>query len=621
MSFIPLANPLPTSDTIANAGDVIDTANSSTTPLGISGVFTGAWVNTLGYAQISVLAFADVISAANGLQIEFSSDGTHVDHTHTYQVYPSVGETIQVQTHSVFYRVVYTNGAVAQTAFRLQSILRPMSALGTVLEVDDVPTQFDDALLTKSIIVGQNTQSSAYVNVKVTPDGGLSVNQNTAVDTLNSSTTNLAAGATFTGTGVTDLAYDSIQWNLIADQNCIVYVDQSSDGTHWDIVDSFAFYAALGGNAQTVSLIASWYRVRVQNIGSATTTFFRLQTIAVPFQTALPRSLDSEGYLQVGIKSIMDQSGFRVRHAPHGEMLTAESFRLVGTTFTQTTIDSNFWTALTGTGGTVSIGGGTVTMSTGTTANNTTSLTSVYNARFVVGRINNFKTYVRLGDTGTINNVRRGGAYTSTDGAFFEISGTTFSIVTRKGGIDTKVTNGSFNGIYGPTFTIDTNFHVYELMYHPEAVYFFADEKLLHTVHTTTSAWTSNLHLPINYENFNINGSTTNVTMQIAFAIIHGLGKQSTQPIGKFLTSGTTVVKYGTGNAHGITLSNIANGATVTLYDNTAGSGTILWASGALTVASQSNNFPFDIDFSGIQFNVGLTVVITGTVSVLIKYE
>jgi len=98
------------------------------------------------------------------------------------------------------------------------------------------------------------------------------------------------------------------------------------------------------------------------------------------------------------------------------------------------------------------------------------------------------------------------------------------------------------------------------------------------------------------------------------------LGELSSQPTSKFqsgITAGV-VLKYGAGNLHGLTISNVTNTSVITLYDNTASSGTIIWSSGSMGAQTQ----PFDLELHDIPFSNGLTLVISGAASnVLVAYE
>ena len=89
--------------------------------------------------------------------------------------------------------------------------------------------------------------------------------------TNNSTTANLASGATFTGTADTTFGINGIQVYHFADQDCTINIDQSLDGTNWDINDSFS---CLANNActRTFTSVAPYYRARVTNDGDSTTT-------------------------------------------------------------------------------------------------------------------------------------------------------------------------------------------------------------------------------------------------------------------------------------------------------------------------------------------------------------
>lgn len=601
---------------IAGSGDSVDTGNSTTTLLGISGTFTGPWTDILNYDQISVLVFSDQASAAGGLQIQFSSDGTNLDHTHSYSTIAGEGEAVQAHTHSQYYRIVYTNGAVAQTQFRLQTILRPVSALGSVVEVEESISGQDDGLLTKSVLSGLSTQGTSYINIKATPDGGLVINQNIAVDSGNSSTTNLASGATFTGTGTSDLAYSGFQFQLYADQPCTVYMEQSIDNVNWDISDMFTVYAGIG-NGSTAQLVSSYYRIRVTNNGPAATTVFRLITIAVPIINPLPRTLDNYGHLQTSVRLTQDLSGNKIYYSPHGEQLSVPTVNQIGQIFSDTQLDTTRWTASVGTGGSATESNGYLTIATGTTANNTVSVQSNDVAQLIGGQVCKFSTSVLIPDTGIANNTRRGGAYNSTDGAFYELNGTTFRVVHRKGGVDTQIDNGSFNGQLGPTIQLDTNMHSWQIVYHAEGVQWYLDSILLHE-YDATAIWYNNVHLPITFENNNSGGSTTNVTLNVAHASTLRLGDPNPQPYGTFLQNAqTTILRSGPGSLMSILCSAIANNAQVQLYDGLSAAGTLIWDSGPFG----AQTVPFGFSFAGIAFNTGLTIVITGTINVLTMYR
>lgn len=71
----------------------------------------------------------------------------------------------------------------------------------------------------------------------------------------------------------------------------------------------------------------------------------------------------------------------------------------------------------------------------------------------------------------------------------------------------------------------------------------------------------------------------------------------------------TTVVKAGPGQLFAINLQNMAAASTMTVFDNTAGSGTVI---ATFTQGAAAQVSPVTL-FYDLKFNIGLTVVTTGT--------
>ncbi len=100
----------------------VDAGNSTSTPLGVGGVFTGKAVEMVHWASVSVFVFSDVGSAVDGLSLQQSVDGINWDLKTEFAISALGAGTFGVDLESQFFRVVYTNGSVAQTEFRLQSV-------------------------------------------------------------------------------------------------------------------------------------------------------------------------------------------------------------------------------------------------------------------------------------------------------------------------------------------------------------------------------------------------------------------------------------------------------------------------------------------------------------------
>jgi len=315
-----------------------------------------------------------------------------------------------------------------------------------------------------------------------------------------------------------------------------------------------------------------------------------------------------------------DHYGTQQYIAPNGEVVAVPLYKLIGDVFTGAAIDPNFWTPNLGTGGSITITAGELVVSTGTTANNAIEITSVRHARFSGLAPNKLRVVVQLPDSGVANNVRHWGLWTATCGATFQMNGTVFQLTTRKGGVDTPISSGGFNGQYGATFTPGVVSHVYEIIYQPRQVVWLVDNKILHTLSASSTPWADDLNLPIHFGSVNSGGLTTNVTFKSRIATVARFGIPDIQPKSLFvqgLNAGVNL-KNTPGNLHGIVLSGITNNAVINVYDNTTAAGTLIWTSGALT----ANGLPFDIDFKTIPFSIGLSVSITGAnVNALVIYD
>ncbi|MHA2064553.1 MAG: hypothetical protein ACXABY_09260 [Candidatus Thorarchaeota archaeon] len=166
-------------------GSELNTGNSTTTPLGIGAVFTGTAVDILGYVSVGVSVFANQASADEGLSLQFSHDNANWDFVDTFDITANEAYRIIEPVMGRYFRIVYTNGAVAQTAFRMQCILYTSTPPPTQVRVDSVLSEQIVAAVSKSVLVGETTAGGGgYVNVKVSPVGALSVELEIVEDSL-----------------------------------------------------------------------------------------------------------------------------------------------------------------------------------------------------------------------------------------------------------------------------------------------------------------------------------------------------------------------------------------------------------------------------------------------------
>jgi hypothetical protein len=152
----------------------ISTDNSTSTPLGISGTFTGTSEDITNYAVMFINVYSDVASATDGLCIQFSTDNVNWDISECYTIAADTYKTFSVQCATKYFRIGYANGAVAQTSFRLQVKLCTKNALDSSHRIADSISDQDDATLTKAVLTAQQPDTD-FINVGATPSGNLKV--------------------------------------------------------------------------------------------------------------------------------------------------------------------------------------------------------------------------------------------------------------------------------------------------------------------------------------------------------------------------------------------------------------------------------------------------------------
>jgi hypothetical protein len=137
-------NNLPSSST--------DTNNSSTTPLGIDSDFIGAWSFVEPYGEIKVAVVADVPSDNCFLQL--SDDGVTV--RTSLNLPPQLVAGKYRFIHSLnpslpYFRVVYENGAVAQTEFMLNTSLLVQTGNGFISRSTQVLDRYTDVKIVRTV--------------------------------------------------------------------------------------------------------------------------------------------------------------------------------------------------------------------------------------------------------------------------------------------------------------------------------------------------------------------------------------------------------------------------------------------------------------------------------------
>lgn len=311
---------------------------------------------------------------------------------------------------------------------------------------------------------------------------------------------------------------------------------------------------------------------------------------------------------------ITDEYNNLAAATPNEELRVVEPVRLVGAAFNGNIVDPNFWASTLIGSGAITQTNGIQTATTGITANSSASVSSVLIAEYIGQTINLYGSQIALSDTGVTNNVRRWGVINGgTDGAYFKLSGTTLYVASMKGGSETAIASTSWNG--NQTVPTLTNGNIWRITIRPSVLIFEINGVIVHTIKFITSPWANKYSMFAFMDTTNSGGLTTDCSLSSWVTSIYRAGRRETQVRSAHITTaGTVVAKYGPGVLQRVTL-NDPTGNMFTIYDNTAGSGTVI---ASINTPSQAN--PVTLDY-GTCFVNGLTIVSTGTWDVSVIYE
>jgi hypothetical protein len=326
----------------------------------------------------------------------------------------------------------------------------------------------------------------------------------------------------------------------------------------------------------------------------------------------LPRSLDEHGHLSVSVNHLSDHTGDEVSISPVGAMDVDQPYRLVGTSFTGTTLDSSFWTATnSGTGSSVSAATpGIIVMTSGTANNGYANLTTVRQGRFIFAHPHKFRAILRVTDETVANSTRRWGAYTAAggppvvpvDGFWFELSDAGVLSVNHRNNSGTIVTqaSGGFNGDIS-VYNVDTNVHAYEIIFFLGKADFLIDNVLVHTFRPTTTNMSSTYTLPCSFQ-ASSQAISSSAVMEVWAGMILRLGRESSAPKTIYQNGAATAVvaKQGPGRLHRVIYGQHPNGGTITLYDALTATNTVA------IIAPPNGAAPATFEF-GMDFYTGLT--------------
>ena len=152
--------------------DLFDEGNSTETPLGVSEVFEGAAVDTLGYAAISVAVQSNRSSAILGLAFQFSHNGT--DWLWGKSVtYTTGAQHFCITPMARYFRVRHQNGSTAQDTFRICTILKREFPGEKQHTVEETLTANDLGSVTLAAMKAYKSSTDNLQNVQLTANTNL----------------------------------------------------------------------------------------------------------------------------------------------------------------------------------------------------------------------------------------------------------------------------------------------------------------------------------------------------------------------------------------------------------------------------------------------------------------
>ena len=197
-------NPLPV---IQNTLKFYDTGNSSEEELGNGGVFEGDWIDTSAYIQAIIDIVTDEASATDGLRFEYSTDGSTVDHAHTFSPLANDpdGHHYATTLDSQYFRVKYTNGTTPQASFKLSTTLfQSASEEGHVHPVSYVINDDHQASIVRAVLVAKRADGD-YANIDSTNGDNLKISIEEYDDAVNPVRSDIE-GTGYVAVGVTEVA-------------------------------------------------------------------------------------------------------------------------------------------------------------------------------------------------------------------------------------------------------------------------------------------------------------------------------------------------------------------------------------------------------------------------------
>jgi hypothetical protein len=221
---------------------------------------------------LTITLFADQNSAANGMKFEFSTDNTNwdINVASGFDYLASTGRIFQFTVQARYFRVRFTNGASAQGALRIQTLLhRDAISLPSIHRLDADVKPDRSATLVKAGLLAQVNGAGDFVPIQANAAGILKVGGSIDIDTLPAipaGTNNIGDVDVLTLPTITEPKSTTATTSQVADNSASVTILASNASRLGATIlndSSAALYLRLGSSAATTTN----YTVRITQYG------------------------------------------------------------------------------------------------------------------------------------------------------------------------------------------------------------------------------------------------------------------------------------------------------------------------------------------------------------------
>jgi hypothetical protein len=166
---------------IAN-DDTVSTNNSTTSPLGGGATFTGTGDDVSDFATVTCQLYADENSATDGMTFQFSTDNSNWDDVYSFTMTGGETRRFQFPVCAQYFRIVYTNGATPQAAFRVQTLLKRQNTNTSIHRIEDNVSTDRSATLVKAGLIAQVNGTGDFIPIQANAGGILKIGGSVDVD-------------------------------------------------------------------------------------------------------------------------------------------------------------------------------------------------------------------------------------------------------------------------------------------------------------------------------------------------------------------------------------------------------------------------------------------------------